>query len=158
LEAAALVGTPCHFQHNHVSRIESQSRLHKNVSSCRTAPRGGRVSIYTQLFACSLEPWIRSLATKSAARALLVTLIVYFFAFQYCKDRLWRKPHSASSIATMSRILPIPTIARRRRRALFKLRITRSIVKAVSLEATTLSCALRMRRSSALSCNALRAR
>lgn len=53
------------------------------------------MSIYTQLHARSLKPVVRSLATKSAVRALFVTLIVYFFAFQYCKYRLWRDPHSA---------------------------------------------------------------
>ena len=53
------------------------------------------MSIYTQLHAGYLKSLARSLATRSAARALLVTLIVYFFAFQYCKYRLWRDPHSA---------------------------------------------------------------
>jgi hypothetical protein len=53
------------------------------------------MSVYTQLHARSLKPLIRTLATKSAARALLVTLLIYFFAFQYCKYRLWRDPHSA---------------------------------------------------------------
>jgi hypothetical protein len=52
------------------------------------------MSIYTQLHTRSLKPFLRTLVTKAAARALLVTLLVFFLAFQYCKYRLWRDPHS----------------------------------------------------------------